>query len=170
MLPKFPTFVEAREMLLREESAKEAEQKQNKEAALIAAGSPPMGADSTAANTNAMDHTPANNNNQGRGGFGRGGGRNRGRRGGRNGGRNNNGGRGTGFGWQGFPQWAMLWGTPWRAPWTGATGPGVLGSHPPAMGGQAYPAFQQPMTTAAPLQASSWDTTGLLQALHATSM
>jgi hypothetical protein len=132
-----------------------------------------MGEDSTAANTDAMDHAPANNNNQGRGGFGRGGhggGRNRVRRGGRNGGRNNNGGRGTGSGWQGFPQWAMPWGTPWRAPWTGATGLGVMGSHPPAMGGQEYPAFQQPMMTAAPLQASSWDTTGLLQVLHATSM
>ncbi|KAG8050602.1 hypothetical protein GUJ93_ZPchr0009g268 [Zizania palustris] len=62
-----------------------------------------------------------------------------------------------------FPPWGAPWATGWRAPWTGATGPGAS----PRPSHQAYNAFSQPSTTSAP---STWDTSGLIQALHAASL
>jgi hypothetical protein len=169
LLPRFPTFIEARELILRDKSSRDAESKRSSETALLAAGSltpktenpppaPPI--PECATNTNnffyggpgcGCDH----DGNQGRGGRNGGCGG-----GGRNGNNNNN---------PNAPHrspsspWGPAWCVGWRTPWTGMTGPGILGSHPP-MPAQAYQAFQ-PSTMTAPLQAPCWDTSDLLQAL-----
>jgi hypothetical protein len=106
-----------------------------------------------------------------------GGGRGGNNYGGRSYNNNNSGGRGSQYmqpAWiPYYPQWGgVSWnagGAPWRAPWTGATGPGVLGSAPPANAGQAYHVYTPPSTMPAPVQAS-WDTSGLLAALNAASI
>lgn len=94
-----------------------------------------------------------------RGGGGRG--RGRGGRGdsGRNGGRD------------GPVQWVPVYGH-WRAPWTSATEPGLLSPRPAGQVGQAYPMMMSvpPITTMAPVQAPSYDTSGLAHALQAVSL
>ncbi|XP_062200031.1 uncharacterized protein LOC133902453 [Phragmites australis] len=135
-LPQFPSFLQARTMLL----AEEASQNKSKppatttETALIAS----EGAVSSGAQSGARPESGDRYNNAG----GRGGGRSNANTGGRNGGRGRGRGRGGGRGnyynngtsgrapyQQQQPNWAAFfppWGAPWwRAPWTGATGPGV---------------------------------------------
>jgi hypothetical protein len=66
-----------------------------------------------------------------------------------------------------LPPYGSSWGGGgWRSPWTGAMGPGLLDSHPPAQAYQAY----QPSPMLPPHHQPSWNTTGLVQALQAASL
>jgi hypothetical protein len=176
-LPQFPSFIEARTMLI----AEEASQNKNKtppptETALLAS----KGAASSGYNSGTRPDSGDRNgsaNNSGRGGLrpnnssngSRNGGRDRGR--GRDGNRGNSYNNGN-YSTNGCPSlqqqqanWASLfppWGAAWRAPWTRATGPGV-NTRPPY---QTYN-ISMPTTTST---LSTWDTTGLMQALHAASV
>jgi hypothetical protein len=170
LLPKFPTFIEACKLILSEEASREANSKRATEAALLAFGGTPLKPDNPPTPQPPPDHTN-NNNFHNNGGRGRGRGRDGDRgHGGHNGGRGGNGGLNNFNGspaWSSPHAWGSTWGSSWHAPWTGATGPGLLSSCPPPA--QAYRAYQ-PMMMQAPLQAPSWDTSELVQALQATSL
>jgi transposase InsO family protein len=183
-LPKFPTFMEARTMLIAEEASQnKAKTPASTDTALIASeGGSSSGEQTGGARPDGADRTNSGTGG-GRGGGGRSNNGSGGRNGGRGRGRGRNGGRGNynsnngnnynnnvrtpfqqGAYWPPFfPPWGAPWGTGWRAPWTGATGPGT----PSRPQHQAYNAYSQPSTTSAPL---SWDTSTLMQALHAASL
>ncbi|CAN6235584.1 unnamed protein product [Urochloa humidicola] len=166
-LPQFPTFIAARDHLLREERVQlKKSSPPSTESAFIASDGSPSSGDTSSGNRhdNGGRGNSSNNSRGGRNG-GRGGGRNgrgsggRGRGGGRgNSSNNNSNGRGTPQ--QAPPQSLPAWipyypqwgGMAWRAPWTGTTGPGLLGVRPPTPAGQAY--FTTPTTLSAPSSAS----------------
>jgi histone deacetylase 1/2 len=178
-LPQFPSFIQARTMLLAEEASQDANKQSSTatDTALIATEGGSTTGEQSGTRQDSGERTSSNTSGGRSGGRGNGGG---GRNGGRGRGRGRGGGRGHqnynthgGYGgrqmsqtpnWQAFfSPWGAPWGAGWRAPWTGATGPGV-NNRPPH---QAYNAFSQPTTTSAP---ATWDTTGLMQALHAASL
>jgi hypothetical protein len=165
-MPTFPTFMEARDQLIVAENTLASPTTTTQDTALTSTEAP------TDANNDTVTSRPRSDAERGQSfsssrGRGRGGSRGRGRgRGGRGTG------RGNGSQWpQNIPPWIaslLASAQAWRAPWTGATGPGVLGARPPA--GQAYNTnFAQPTTQFAPSAPTSFDTTGLLQALHAAT-
>lgn len=165
-LPVFPSFMQARDMLLLEEHSQSVSDRRTADTALVATATRPSSAPASqlvAPTNNAGGVT----DNRPRGGYDRGRGRGRGRGFRYNSGGYNGGGRSTGF----LPPWVSPWPAAWRAPWTGASGPDVLGARPQA---QAFLMLQQPHTTFAslqqPLQQPSWDISGLVQALQAASV
>jgi hypothetical protein len=89
LLPRFPSFIEARELLLHEEVTRDAGARRSAETALLTAGGTPPKADN---NTAPPPPPDCSNNNNFFGGHGRGGCGGRGRgHGGRNNGHNNGG-------------------------------------------------------------------------------
>lgn len=170
LLPEFPTFVDARDLLIRDDNAKADGVKKNSETALTATSSPSLGGGQSSPRPD-LAHQGGGRGSSDRGGRGRGG---RGRGGHGRGGRHYNQGGGRGSPHQQWapvpPFWPLAWNSNWRAPWTGATGPGVNNNnHPPSGFGQAYTAMAQPSTTPAPISPPVYDTSGLIQALHAAS-
>lgn len=181
MQQPFPSFMQARGYLLLEETAKEQEAKAAAAAALLAAGvTTNSGIAGGGRGGDRVQNNTYNNSSGNGGGTGGGGNDRRNNKGGRGG--RGRGGRGSGGGRNGgrdgqvqwvpvHPSWGAPWGSvPWRAPWTGATGPGILGTRPPQPGGQAYPMYMQPVTVPAPSSTSTWDTSGLSQALSASAL
>jgi hypothetical protein len=174
LFPKFLIFVEARELILTTETSRDADTKRATETALLATGSTsqkvvpsPLAQPLSDCSSN---NNPFNNNNYNYGGQGRGRGCGGGHgRGGRNSGHGSGGHNGYNNApfWPPTAPWGSSWGGGgWRASWTGATRPGLLGSHPPAHAYQAY----QPPPMLPPHHQPSWDTTGLIQALQAASL
>ncbi|XP_062203083.1 uncharacterized protein LOC133905330 [Phragmites australis] len=166
ILPTFPSFMQARDYLLVEERSKAHEQPATTETAFVTTGA--SGDEAILTRNGNSNHSPFTTTNivgRGRGYRGRG----RGRGGRHSGGRGRQHQQQQPSPWMASsPQWPVPWSGPWRAPWTGASGPGVLGPRPPAGPAQAYPAMHQ--TASAPLQSSSCDINGLIQALHAMSL
>jgi hypothetical protein len=175
LLPRFPTFMKAHDLILSDETSRAADVKRSNETVLLAAGVAASKTETSVPTQPPTDRaaTTANytNFNSGDRGHDRGRGGSHGRddlNGGRGGGRHNNN-SGNASQWANSIPWSSPWGPAWCTPWTGAMGPGVLGTHPPLVPPQAYQAFQ-PMMMPAPVQTLSWDTSGLVQALQAASL
>jgi hypothetical protein len=133
LLPRFPTFIEARNLILSDELAHEADLKRSAETALLATDAASPKPDVPPPALTHPDRPTTNNSYGGRGhGRGCGGARGRGgRNDGRDDGRNTN--TNNALQWSTSPPWGSSWGQAWRAPWTGATDPGVLRPRLPAM-------------------------------------
>jgi hypothetical protein len=171
LLPKSPTFVEAHELVLSDEASRAADSMCIVETALLATSGSTPKQDPAPPAPPATDRTSSNNgntnyynnsNNGGGWGHGRG-------RGGRNGGHDGGGRNNFNDNLNNAHGWGQQWGGNWRAPWTSATCLGLLGTRPPAVPSHAFQAYQ-PATMQAPLQAPSWDPSGLVQALHVASL
>jgi hypothetical protein len=123
LLPKFPTFVEARELVLSDEASRAADSKCTSETALFATGGSTLKQDTTPPAPPTLDHPPPPNNNGGGRGHGRGG-----RNGDRGGGGRNN----FNDNFNNATGWGQAWGGNRRASWSGAMGPGLglLGIRP----------------------------------------